>query len=103
MDGESRAAWVLALAYSGSEQQSLEEEVTHLQACLDAILKLERAQGFKTREKQHQELFNGFRKALAALAVYRTRERAKRNKARDELEKTKNELRMKGYDVPEDK
>ena len=100
-DGESRSAWVMALAYSGSEQASLEEEVNRLQECLDCILRIERAQGFKLKEKQHQEAFEKFRKALAQLAVFRTNEKQKRNKARDELVKTQNKLRMEGFQLPD--
>lgn len=96
-DGKNYTAWTLALAYSAAEQDSLEKEVDCLQKCLDAILKLERASGLKVKELQHREHVDQFRRALAELAVFRTKERQKKNEARAKLEKTKNELLLQGY------
>lgn len=101
-DGKNYAAWTLALAYSAAEQDSLEKEVDLLQRCLDCILRLERAQGFKTKEQAHKTYLEDFRRALAALAVFRTKERQLRDEARAKLEKTKNELRLQGYELDKD-
>lgn len=100
-DQETRSSWVIALAYSASEQESLEREVSLLQDCLDCTLRLERAGGLKSKEKQYHDLLKSFRKALAELAVYRTREKHKRDRAHAELEKTQNGLRLEGFILPD--
>lgn len=101
-DGKNYSAWVLALAYSANEQESLEKEVDLLQNCLEVILKLERASGFKVKEIQHKGLLEEFRRTLASLAVFRTKERQIRSEAKARLEKTKNELRLQGYVLEKD-
>lgn len=101
-DGRNYAAWTLALAYSAAEQDSLEKEVELLQRCLDAILKLERAHGFKSKELAHKGHLEDFRRSLASLAVFRTKERELKNRARAQLAKTQNELRLEGYRLDKD-
>ncbi len=101
-DGKNYPAWTLALAYSAAEQDSLEKEVEYLQKCLDAIIKLERAGGFKSRDAGVKNHLEDFRRSLANLAVFRTKERQKKNEARAKVEKTRNELRLQGYDLDTD-
>lgn len=96
-DGKNYAAWTLALAYSAAEQESLEKEVELLQSCLTSIIRLERAGGFRTKDAAMREPLESFRRALAALAVFRTKEKQLRGEAKARLEKTQNELRLKGY------
>lgn len=103
MAEETRAAWVLGLAYSVSERESLSKEVDLLQDCLSAIIKLERAGGLKFKDQAHKGPLGEFRKALASLAVFRTKEKEKMAAARKVVERTQNQLRIQGYDIDKKK
>ena len=93
------SAYVLAMQYAQAEMNSGREEIELLQACLEAVLRIERADMIKGRTTEQKDLMFAFQAALTKLSNFRSKERRRKDGAKSVLKKSK---ALKSQRPPED-